>query len=164
MLSLGWSWYQHTLSSKFSDKCHTDFKRTLAAAMQGKWDMQQQQGYSAFLGRLACWRAAQQRCTQQTRHQLERGIRVRVRVTGPQHQTHSASSTLTGFEVGLWVEHDLRGPVPPRGNILRECSLMVMSGVRYPGQTKVTDLQRSDGRDTQLYRGVMGGIHNCTEE
>ena len=70
--------------------------------------------------------------------------------SGPQHQMVQAVYTLTGFEVGLWVEHDLWSSVPPCGNILSECSLMVMSGVRYPGPTKVTDLQRSEGWGTEL--------------
>ena len=47
---------------------------------------------------------------------------------------------LTGLGISLGVEHDLRGPVPPCGNILREETSVVMLRVCYPGQTKVTDL------------------------
>jgi len=49
---------------------------------------------------------------------------------------------LTGLGISLGVEHDLRGPVPPGGNILREETSVVMLRVCYPGQTKVTDLWR----------------------
>ena len=46
-----------------------------------------------------------------------------------------------GLCVPLGVKHDLWRPVPPRRNVLGQESCVVVLGIRYPCQTKVTDLQ-----------------------
>ena len=101
-------------------------------------------GYRVFQGRWVDWKPSLQEYIPQTRCQLEEE-------DGGYHQhNHSLHSTviilippllpLTGLGISLGVEHDLRGPVPPCGNILREETSVVMLRVCYPGQTTVTDL------------------------
>ena len=49
--------------------------------------------------------------------------------------------TLTSFEVGLRIEHDLWCPVPSCSHVLCQHALVVMCGVRHTCQSKVTNLQ-----------------------
>lgn len=41
----------------------------------------------------------------------------------------------------LWVEHDLRSPVPTRGHVLGQEACVVVLRVGYPRQAEVTDLR-----------------------
>ena len=67
----------------------------------------------------------------------------------------------------LGVQHDLRGPVPPGGHVLRQEACVVMLGVlqvrgvsdgpgdaeathRHPGKTEVTNLQVTGGVQQQV--------------
>ena len=91
--------------------------------------------YNVFQGRVVYWRITRQIYSPQTTRQLDKHIHIIF---------HRASKcficTPTGFEVCLWVEHDLGSPVPPSGYVLSQHSLVVVRRVCHSCQPKVTYL------------------------
>lgn len=69
----------------------------------------------------------------------------------PPASWYIVKATLTGFEVCLGIEHNLRGPVPPSGHILSQHSLVVMCRVCHTCQPKVTYLQQQLTLNTVSY-------------
>ena len=98
-------------------------------------------------------------------HGTEQLMRKRKRPFVDQHICKTSSRKQKKREsrrarTHLGVEHDLWSSVPTRGNVLCEETSVIVVGIRYAGQAKITDLQKE--RHKNKNEGNVTGQHTKT--